>query len=82
MLSSELWWEGSEEYGSFLDVCVRCPCPEVELSKVNYEVIKGGLGERRSGDNVEEYEFHHQGFVGEDTGGNISWNMECTCECY
>jgi len=36
----------------------------------------------RSGDNGEEYESHHQGFVGEDTMGNIVWHMECTCGCY
>jgi len=45
MLSSELWWEGSKEHSYFLGVCVSCPCPEVELSKVKDEVIDGGLGE-------------------------------------
>jgi len=47
MLSSKLWWEGSEEHGYFLGVCVSCPCPEVELLKAKHEVIDGGLGARR-----------------------------------
>jgi len=35
----------------------------------------------RSGDNEEEHEYR-QGFVGEDTIGNISRHMECMCGCY
>ena len=80
MLSSELWWEGSKEHSYFWGVCVSCPCPEVGLSKVKHEVIDGVLGEWR--DNGEEYESHRQGFVGEDTMGNIGRHMECTCGCY
>ena len=45
MLSSELWWEGFKEHDYFLGVCVSCPYPEVELSKMKHEAIDGGLGE-------------------------------------
>jgi len=55
MLSSELWWEGSKEHSYFLGVCVSCPCPEVELSKVvKHEVIDGGLGEWRGVGTMEK----------------------------
>ena len=45
MLSIEFWWESSKEHSYFLGVCVSCPCPEVELSKVKHEAIDCGLGE-------------------------------------
>ena len=54
MLSNELWWEGSKEHNYFLGVCVSCPCPEVELSKVKHEVIGGGLGEWRGVGTMEK----------------------------
>ena len=43
MLSIQFWWDNSEEYSYFLGVCVSCPCPEVELSEVEHEVIDCGL---------------------------------------
>ena len=42
MLSIQFWWDRSEEYSYFLGVSVSCPCPEVELSKVEHETIDCG----------------------------------------
>ena len=47
MLSVQFWWGISEEHNYFLGVCVSCPGPEVELSKVEHEIIDCGSGERR-----------------------------------
>ena len=43
MLSIVFWWESSEYHSYFLGVFVSCPCPEVELLKVEHEAIDCGL---------------------------------------
>jgi len=54
MLSRKLWWEGSKEHSYFLGVCVSCPCPEVELSKVKHEAINYRLDEWRGVGTMEK----------------------------
>ena len=49
-----LWWDRSEYHSYFLGVCVSCPCPEIELSKVEHEAMDCRLNDRREMGTVEE----------------------------
>ena len=42
------------EHSYFLGVCVSCPCPEVELSKVEHKDIDCGLDEWREMGTMEK----------------------------
>ena len=54
MLSIQFWWDSSEYHSYFSGVCVSCPCPEVELSKVEHEAIDCGLDEWREVGTMEK----------------------------
>jgi len=54
MLSIEFWWDSSEEHSYFWGVSVNCPCPEIELSKVEHEAMDCRLDEWREMETVEE----------------------------
>jgi len=54
MLSFQSWWDSSEYHGYFLGVCVSCPYPEVELSKVEHEAIDYRLDEWREVGTMEK----------------------------
>jgi len=53
MLSIKFWWDRSEYHNYFLGV-ESCPCPKIELSKVEHEAIDCRLGECREMGTVGE----------------------------